>query len=549
MSDHLSITFVEGRIVGNRVAGLVTVPNEVVEEMIDLPLGEPLRQTDAQRVMLAVSNSVYFTNVEVIPEAGGADDEVLLRWTLTERILLESPIEFHSIELEGVSRFSIGMAMDSLGQIPSGPIDNYGLLQIIEGLYDLYQDAGYTMARFSVGNIEDGVLRLRVEEGVVSQILLSGNTRTKDYVVFRNLDIEVGDTLTWGALRVAYQRLNSFSYFESVDLLPEWSDDGVRLSVIVTEKDSLGGVSGALTVDPTSGGIIGELSLSQKNLFGTGQDVSLTYDRGLVSTEEEPMETSWTLGYGSIAHFPGFDHVGVDLYRAVEEVEEDDETNEYLTIGGSLSFDYPVADYTDLALGYTHEAEHLVGSEDWTLIDEVSLGLVYDDTDDSLFPTTGDRRNLSVEQAGGFAAGEEYTRIGLIWTQFTPFSLLPLGDLDQVFGMRVCAGWGDSNLSGTRRYKLGGSTTVRGAETVRLERMLVTNMEYRVQLAEGLVLATFLDAGVNLNSVRTTDAVASSGLEISINIAGVYLRLDFAWVFNEELDWMPAFDFGFGPMF
>jgi len=548
VSDRLAIEFVEGRVVGNLIQGLTTVPQSVPEKMIDLPLGEPLLQADAQRVMVALRDSVYFSDVAVVPEASGASDEVLLNWTLTERVLVETPIEFDAITLTGVDAFPMDIATDALGEIPAGPVDNYGMLCVVEGLYDLYQREGYLMVRFSVAGLDGGTLRFRVEEGVLSEILLSGNTRTEDYVVFRNLGFEVGDVVTWSDLRVAYQRLNSFDYFETIDLLPEWSDDGVRLFAVITEKDSLGGVNGALTVDPNSGGILGEVSIAQKNLFGKGQDVSLTYDRGLVSTEEEPMESSWTLGYDSVARFPGFDRVGVDVYRTIAEVEENDETSEYLTVGGTATFDYPIGDYTDLSIGYTHDDVHLIGSDEWTTIATVNLALVYNDADDPSFPTAGDRRSLSIAQAGGFAPGEEFTKLGLLWIRYEP---VPgwVREWDQVLALRFYLAWGSEDLSASSKYSLGGSATVRGAETESVTRMLIANLEHRLQLTEGLVLTAFLDAGVDLNSIRVDDAMASTGLEIGIQVAGMHLRLDFAWVLGDDLDWMPTFDFGFGPMF
>ena len=216
MTEHLSIAIIEGRIAGNLVDGLKTVPNSVADEMIDLDLGEPLLQTRVQQVMLALRNSVFFSNVDVVPQAVGSSDEVILNWSLTERELIGSPAEFERIALEGVSRFSLETAAGVLNAIPPGPVDNYGLLQIVEGLYNLYRDSGYMMVRLSVSGVEDGALQLRVEEGEVSQILLSGNTRTRDYVVLRNLKIDVGDILTWGDLAAAYQRLNSFAYFEAI---------------------------------------------------------------------------------------------------------------------------------------------------------------------------------------------------------------------------------------------------------------------------------------------------------------------------------------------
>jgi outer membrane protein insertion porin family len=548
LSGHLSIEFVEGQVVGSRISGLRTVPTEIAEEMVDLPVGEFLLQMDLQRAVRRAGTSVLFSDVEVVPEPGGAADEVILHWTLTERRLIDEPASIDRIELEGVNRFSAETARDLLGDVPAGPVDNYELLQIVEQLYDQYQEAGYVMARFSSAGVENGLLRLRVDEGEVAEVLLSGNTKTRDHVVLRNLKIEAGDILTRRLLQTAYQRLSSFGYFSTVELLPEWADDGVRLAVIVTEKRDLGGMSGTLAVEPSSGGIVGELSIDQKNLLGTGQDLSLSYSRGF-SSEVEPMTSSWTLGYSSVASFPGFDRVGVDLYRSIREVEAGEVDEEYVTVGGEVSFDYPVADYTDASISYKHEDERQAGSEDWTSIDSVGLALMYDTVDNPYFPTSGYRRNVSIEKAGGFAAGEDHTKLGLLWIRFTPAHNALFGELDQTVAVRFKAGWGNTDLPSTQAFLLGGPTTVRGTEAKNVSRMFVTNLEYRLELSEGLVFTTFFDAALDVDSVRLADTLASTGFEFGINAAGIYVRLEFVWVIEEDMDWYPVFDFAFGPMF
>ncbi len=548
ITDELSIEFIEGRVASNRIDGLKTVPSSVAEEMIDLPLGEPLVQPDLQRVLAHLGSSVYFSDVEVVPDPGGADDEVILHWTLTERELIDAPIEVDGITLDGVECFAPGVAAGALREIPSEAIDNYGLLRIVEPLFDLYQDEGYIMVRFSATDVEDGRLRLLVEEGVVSHVLLSGNTRTLDHVIRQNLNIEAGDILTRAALRVGYQRLTSFGYFRSVDVLPEWSDDGVRLSVIITEREDLGGMNGTLAVEPSSGGIVGELSVNQKNLFGTGQDVSVTYSRGF-SGDVEPMTSTWTLGYSTIASYSGFDRVGVDLYRAVREEDGSDETAEYVTVGGEIGFDYPIADYTDLSLSYKHEEERLIGTQGWTPIDSITLALVYDDLDDPYFPMEGNRQSVYVEKAGGFAAGPEYTKAGFLWIDFTPIHNVLFGDLDQTFGVRFRVGWADEGLPTSQAFNLGGPTSVRGTEAAKVPRMFIANFEHRVELIEGLVFTTFFDAGLDLDSVRLDDAKISTGFGFGINAAGIYVRLEFMWVIEEGMTWFPTFDIGFGPMF
>lgn len=548
MSERLSIEFVEGQVVGNRVSGLTTVPVEVANEMIDLPVGEFLLQMDLQRVMRGVGTSVLFSDVEVVPEPGGAADEVILHWTLTERRLIDGPVDIDEIELEGVNQFPAETGYALLGDIPTGPVDNYELLRIVEELYDLYQDAGYVMVRFSSAGVEDGLLRLRVGEGEVSDVLLSGNTTTRDHVVLRNLKIEAGDVLTRRLLQTAHQRLTSFGYFNTLELLPEWADDGVRLAVIVTEKRDLGGMNGTLAVEPSSGGIVGELTIDQKNLLGTGQNVSLSYSRGF-SSEVEPMTSSWTLGYSSVASFPGFDRVGVDLYRSIREVEAGEVDEEYITVGGAISFDYPVADYTDASISYKHEDERQAGSEDWTTIDSVGLALMYDDVDDPYFPMNGYRRSVSIEKAGGFAAGEDYTKLRLLWVRFTPAHSAFFGELDQAVALRFMAGWGNAGLPSTQAFFLGGPTTVRGTEAKSVSRTFAANLEYRLELSEGLVFTTFVDAALDVDSVRIADSLASTGFEFGINAAGIYVRLEFVWVIGKDMNWFPSFDFAFGPMF
>jgi len=543
IGETLSIEFVEVLIAGNRIEGLETVPVSVAEEMIDIPLGEPLQQSDLQRVMLRLRGSVYFTDVNVVPKGGPTPDSVILSWKLTERRLLDAPVSVERIELAGVTRFPQGVAQAALGPIPSEPLDNYALLRVLSDLYDLYYGSGYIMVRFSILGVEEGTLRVGVEEGEIGQILLSGNTRTHDYVIMRNLGLKTGQILTRHALQVAHQNLNSLRYFGSVNILPEWGDDGVRVSVVVTERKRLGGMNGSLALDPKSGGIVGQLSIEERNLWGTGQDVSLSYSRGLVETE--PTTSTWDLGYSTVAYFPGFDRVGFDLYRQLKETGD----GTYMTLGGSMSFDYPVADYTVLSLTYKHEDERLMEAGGWTPTDSIGISLVYDSVDDPYFPTEGSRRIVSVEKAGGFAAGREYTKVDAMWIDFSSIYSPLFQGKRKTFAIRFKAAWSAGDLPATASYEFGGQTTVRGAEGGSVGRMFISNFEGRLELIEGLAIVAFFDAGVDLDSVCLDDALASTGLEIGINAASLYFRLDFIWVIGPEMSWIPRFDVGFGPMF
>jgi outer membrane protein assembly factor BamA len=549
----LSIEVIEGHVAGNRVTGLITVPTEVAAAMIDLPTDHPLKKMELAKVMARLRESVFFSDVWVTPETGPTRDSVYLNWGLTERTILAVSTPLRSVELEGVTQFPAGVAEREIGALPVGVADNYAVLKAMEGVYDLYTHAGFVMARFSGARVEGDVLRLRIDEGIVAEIALDEATQTHRRVLEKCLEIHVGRILTRRDLQVSQQRLSALGYFDNIVVDPRWVGDGVQVSVSLSDKTTLGGLNGSLAFEPATGGIVGELSVKQRNILGSGQDVSLTYKRG-VSPEGKPEASTWELGYTTLATRTEFDRIAVNLYRKTQEAgerEENDETDPttYLTLGGDLQFSYPVADYADLVIGYRHELERTLAETTWTPVDSVSMALQEDSTDDMAFPTRGTRRSASLEKAGGFAVGKEYTKVDLAWIRFLPFYDDLFGGMDHVLAIRLKVGLGDEGVSGAQAYELGGPTTIRGVDAATVQRMAIANFEYRLKLTEGFVLTAFLDSGLDLDSIQLGDVKASAGLELGINAAGVLVRLDIVWSLGEDASWTPRFDFGFGPMF
>jgi outer membrane protein insertion porin family len=318
-AETLVIQLVEARVTGNVITGLTTVPESVADDLIDLPLGEPLKQADIQTVIGRFRESAYFQGVDVKPLEGSEPDTVTLQWTLTERTVIDQPVSFDRLELLGVSEFPMDVATRTLGEIPVGPVDNYQLIRIVEGLFNLYYRSGYIMVRFTFDRIENGTLYLRVDEGVVSEVTFGAGTQTQQRVMRKNIELHVGRVLTLNDLRVSYQKLNGLGYFSSVTIDPQWGDDGVHVNVSVADRKDLGGMNGALAFEPNTGGLVGELSVSQRNLFGTGQDLSVSYKRG-ISPEGEPETSTWSLEYSSVALASAFDRVGFKLYRESKDI-------------------------------------------------------------------------------------------------------------------------------------------------------------------------------------------------------------------------------------
>lgn len=112
-----------------------------------------------------------------------------------------------------------------------------------------------------------------IDEGprvYIERINVRGNTRTRDYVIRREFDVSEGDAYNRALVDRAERRLKNLDYFKSVKIVPEpgSSTDRVVLNVDVEEK-STGDFSvsgGYSTVD----GLLGEVSISERNLLGRG---------------------------------------------------------------------------------------------------------------------------------------------------------------------------------------------------------------------------------------------------------------------------------------
>ena len=112
-----------------------------------------------------------------------------------------------------------------------------------------------------------------IEEGprvYIERINVRGNTRTRDYVIRREFDISEGDAYNRALVDRAERRLKNLDYFKTVKIgsEPGSSADRVVLNVDLEEKSTGDfSVSGGYS---TADGLLGEVSISERNLLGRG---------------------------------------------------------------------------------------------------------------------------------------------------------------------------------------------------------------------------------------------------------------------------------------
>ncbi|GGK26428.1 outer membrane protein assembly factor BamA [Salinarimonas ramus] len=212
---------------------------------------------------------------------------------------------------------------------------------------------GYAFAQVRPAGERDpaaGVVNITyiVEEGprvYIERINIRGNTRTRDYVIRRELDLGEGDPYNKVLIDRAERRLNNLGFFERVRISnePSLSPDRVILNIDVEDRPTgsfsiAGGYS-------TADGFIGEVSLSEANFLGRGQAVRIAGSWGeRTSGFDFSFTEPYFLGYRLSA--------GVDVFSRFSEASN---TGRYdsRTTGGTLRFGVPITEQFSVTARYS----------------------------------------------------------------------------------------------------------------------------------------------------------------------------------------------------
>jgi outer membrane protein insertion porin family len=298
-----------------------------------------------------------------------------------------------------------------------------------------------------------------------NRINIIGNNKTRDNVIRRQLSVVEGDLYSRTKLKDSYMALNQLHYFEEIDFQSEKGPDETLTDVNIHVKEkptgmfSIGAGYSALDHAMVSA------QVSQQNLFGRGQTLSLKASVGSSSTLYDLSFTEpWLFDMPLWSKFDLW-----NLYREYDSYNLDSK-------GFGATFGYPLYRYVTGYVGYRlsldnvkdvlNTASYYIKKQAGeTTSSGVTVTLIRDSTDDPIFPSTGSKNSASVEYTGGPLLGDvSYTRYGATSAWFFP---LPL---DTVIGVRGRIGYMQPNEGKEvpifERYYLGGINSLRGLRDV-----------------------------------------------------------------------------------
>jgi outer membrane protein insertion porin family len=467
-------------------------------------------------------------------------------------------------------------------------------------LSDFYSDRGYAFVNVdprtqvdpTAHRVDVTYLVTPGNEVLVDRIKISGNTKTSDKVIRREIKVQEQEPYSASKIQASKQRLDQLGYFQSVRLSTEPSrqPDKINLDVNVQEGNTASFQVGGGYDSASS--LFGTFLLQNTNLFGGGESASFSAEIGFLFENFSVNYTEpWFLDMPLAVSLQGFDNT---LYLFSFNQSE---------AGFLINSGYPLADlglrklgpfsleHVTAGLGYQFESVGITNLSPFTTFDiqrakgfsrvsEILPSLRRFTVDNPTDPRSGSIESLDLEVAG--LGGTPFIKGVAHGHWFFPFIKNPtLGEW--IYSPSVTFGYGQELQTGTggelplfERFfpgGLNGQGQVRGYEIYSLgpqvtlfnqfgqpfaveqvggSKELLFSQQISFPIIESLGLRgeAFLDAG---NSFRLSDSLSFNGLQYAWGVGLFWkspfgpITVDIAKPINRRPnDQSTVFDFGAG---
>lgn len=202
-----------------------------------------------------------------------------------------------SVTIKGNHSFSVKQIRELMQTDVEDQYNFEVLEKDAERITRFYQSKGFAYASvtYSPINLDDGFyLQIKVNEGIIGTITLSGNTKTRDNVILRELLFQEGDIYIEADKKESERILRQKRYIGAAKIEPQWDPESKKVAIHVTVTEFFS-ITGALDpgINNQSGYFLAQVR--EPNLFGSGQGGQIKYER--ISEVGEKNRGFFTLKY------------------------------------------------------------------------------------------------------------------------------------------------------------------------------------------------------------------------------------------------------------
>ncbi len=487
----------------------------------------------------AVYNTGYF--YDLFPTFQKVPEGVVITYHV-----LENPV-LKSVRVEGNTVIKTDLLESCITVKPGEILNSRNLQQNIQAIKEMYRKDGYILAKVTDMNIDkDGNLLLKINEGKLEGYKVKGNTKTKEYVILREMRQKVGEPFNSKQARRSMQRVYNLGFFEDVNIK---MNPGVEPNAVVMELDVKEKRTGSFGIGAgysTADGVLGMVSIGDTNFRGTGDAVSITYEKSGDATDAQGYSFSWRHPYIDKKETVGTLRVYNRTYEYDDYDTNGDLKESYMRkyAGGEITLGRPVSEYSTNYITLKNRKDSYkrhtetgnvadrsgAAGEEWRKYNfgttrSITLEHVTDTRDNIYNPTEGGRVSMSAEVAG--MGGDFDFQKGTIEDQ----RYFKVGHA-QVIALRGQYGLGRGHISEFNQYKVGGQSSLRGyrEDQYRGTRMGLATIEYRFPIVTKVQGAIFTDWGAAWSkdlAPKSDDIHGSVGVGLSLNTPLGPLRLDY----------------------
>lgn len=439
--------------------------------------------------------------------------------------LVSNPV-VKNVEFSGNTVFTSDY-LKSIMQIPKDSVLNFVLVnQKLREIEDLYLKQGYMLV--SIPNVQvsaDGTLHIDISEGIVEDIVIVGNEKTKNYVITRELKLKKGKPFNKFLASRSMERLYNLGYFEDVNmkLLPGKTNE----HDVIIEIDVIEQKTGIVTVGAgysDADGTVGIIELGDTNFRGTGDKVNLHWEFGGAGDGK-----NYTLSYTRPWINDNGDSLGATIFNRIYKYDDYDANGDKVAEydkrrkGWNLTWGHVSDEYRTNYFNFESSKESYDDHDGFETGEVMDKYLAknnitdYHDSDwykaimdnfgttnsftfthvfdnrDNYFNASKGRRISFAAQWGGHGLGGDYD-----FYKFTAEGRFykALGN-GHILALRLMGGYIDGDVSYGNLFDLGGSDTLRGYEDDQFKgkKMYAATLEYRFPIAKKVQGVLFTDAG------------------------------------------------------
>lgn len=510
------------RVESITVRGLRNVSETAVLAVMRLKSGEEFNEALVETDRRAIESMGLFA--EVRPRVEPTETGVRIQFEVVENPLIRE------VRFVGNTLFTTEQLIEQLQNKP-GFVFNYTLRRSDTGaIEDAYRQQGYLalVEEYRPPDYENGVLQVVITELKVGDIKVEGNTKTRDYVIRRELRTQPGELFYVPRWFRDLNRLQNTGFFDQVEWERDFREGGkMDLTIRVKERPT-GRLNVGFAIDSRRR-LVGLAEVYETNFQGRGQTVGLNFQstggrRGnsIEVLFSEPYldrrRTSMSLSlYDKLVYRFTSNFFGGTLDPNLEQ--QYDERRR----GFSVSFGRPFGEFFSASIGLraedvnTNRVATTTGGgfirQDGSSLSFTLRG-VYNTRDFDLDPAVGQYAVLTLEpgQTNIRSVEQQFLDSGVVRLGLSNFLRVSfdyryyyspqgmrntLDDKRQVFAFRLYYGTLTGNVPFFEQFFIGGAETLRGYSEDRFwgKQAALLSFEFRQPIEKGFTGVVFLDIG------------------------------------------------------